>query len=253
MPSDASWRDDLTSHSSRDTEYKIYIYISLSRLTSLSSSAPLSTQLSKTALIFHVHPVIRATSKWQASQSNPPLNPITNQTQTTDQTLAPNQTFAHHAPGDRQPFRPTHHGVGPDTVTHGAGNSGLEDSATAPKPPLPPRGEGSHGASVVPDTYRNGATVNGVDERSTGAKVKGVAAAIHGAGEVARGTFNREVDRAFGDVRCPFYLFSGVPTPSATASLPPTCSSTKVSSLSSIPAKYPPSFIYPRARRSGYS
>jgi len=45
-----------------------------------------------------------------------------------------------------------------------------------------------------------------VDNRTTGAKVKesasgvkGLAAAVHGAGEALRGTFNKEVDRAFGD------------------------------------------------------
>lgn len=43
-----------------------------------------------------------------------------------------------------------------------------------------------------------------VDNRSTGEKVKGVAAAIHGTGEAIRGTFNREVDRAFGDVCYPY-------------------------------------------------
>ena len=51
-----------------------------------------------------------------------------------------------------------------------------------------------------------------MDNRTTGAKVKesasgvkGLAAAVHGAGEALRGTFNKEVDRAFGDVCAPSF------------------------------------------------
>jgi hypothetical protein len=51
-----------------------------------------------------------------------------------------------------------------------------------------------------------------VDNRTTGAKikesasgVKGLVAAVHGAGEALRGNFNKEVDRAFGDVCAPSF------------------------------------------------
>jgi len=70
------------------------------------------------------------------------------------------------------------------------------------------------GHNTHPETTSTGANVNagsgaggaGVEKRSTGAKVresasgvKGLVAAVHGAGETLRGTFNKEVDRAFHD------------------------------------------------------
>jgi len=69
------------------------------------------------------------------------------------------------------------------------------------------------GNRVYPETSSTGTGAGagagvgtGTENRSTGAKVresasgaKGLVAAVHGAGETLRGTFNREVDRAFHD------------------------------------------------------
>jgi len=95
------------------------------------------------------------------------------------------------------------------------------------------------GHNTHPETTSTGANVNagsgaggaGVEKRSTGAKVresasgvKGLVAAVHGAGETLRGTFNKEVDRAFHDV-CDPSSSSSFPSALPSASCSCSCSS----------------------------
>lgn len=70
-------------------------------------------------------------------------------------------------------------------------------------PLAPGLGNASHGGTQGRTTAEN---PFGTSRHSTGEKVhegasgvKGIVAAVHGAGEALRGTFNREVDRAFHD------------------------------------------------------
>jgi hypothetical protein len=98
-------------------------------------------------------------------------------------------------------------GVYPDAA--GAGN-GIGNGGAMHHPGYDSTGTGVHSSGGIGNGTTTTTTTTAtapVDNRSTGSKVKGVAAAIHGMGEALRGTFNREVDRAFGDVCSSFSLF----------------------------------------------
>lgn len=156
------------------------------------------------------------------------------------------ETGIAHSNGGRVPFEPV------SQTRHGAG------SQVGRAPALPPRDEAQHrplgpreaectGPAPVVDSAETHAATTGLgsvgtneahtgttapatgsDNRSTGNKVKetasgvkGLVAAVHGAGETLRGTFNREVDRAFHDVCVPT-------SSSSSSSLPPSSSSSEL-------------------------
>lgn len=110
----------------------------------------------------------------------------------------------HPGPHSRVGEQPHIAGLHRGDYASGAHPHNTNTTTTAHTAPLAPGlGNASHGGTLGRTAAEN---PSGTSRHATGEKVhggasgvKGVVAAVHGAGEALRGTFNREVDRAFHD------------------------------------------------------
>jgi len=123
---------------------------------------------------------------------------------------AQGQASPHLPPRDQgqDPFNVTPGGVNEPHIPHTRRDDYASGGGTQQHAPINQASSTNPTSGVVNEGYISGPTSTGAgtDNRSTGAKVKesasgvkGLVAAVHGAGETLRGTFNKEVDRAFND------------------------------------------------------